>query len=121
MMMYILNGPATLIICIIGMLLNGLTIYILSTVVFSRKFVTITPYNKSSANIYETVDGTCSPRPRLISPANMKKVRRSRIFVYLLWLMYCDIVLLACSVFKFSIPILINDYGSNYMKTIPFW
>ena len=118
MIVYILNGPAILIICIIGLLLNGLTIYILSAVVFSRKFVTITQCNKSSVD--GDVDGTC-PRPRLISPANMKKVRRPRIFVYLLWLMYCDIVLLACSVFNFSIPILINDYGNNYMKTIPFW
>ena len=118
--MDILNGPIMLIFCFVGSILNFYAIFVLSSAVFPRKtFKTVRIYNSTSFRQREnSVRSLISQRE---NPITIMENRRSRIFIYLLWLTACDSFLLVCSIFNFSIPILINDYGSVYMKTIPFW
>jgi hypothetical protein len=119
-MLDVLNGPIMLIFCFVGSILNFYAIYVLSSAVFPRKtFTALCIY--SSINFHRKDDGILSPSSQRESVIIRKENRRSRIFIYLLWLTACDSFLLVCSIFNFSMPILVNDYGSVYMKTIPFW
>ena len=114
-MWYILNGPVILIICIFGSILNIYAIYVLSTEVFPGK--SSFKLNCSHSNFNLKNSNASAPENPLVN----KRIRRSRIFIYLIWLTGCDAFLLICSIFNFSIPILINDDGNYYMRSVPFW
>ena len=117
-MWYILNGPVILIICILGSILNIYAIYVLSTEVFPSKGSFKLYCNYSNCNLKNSKNSYASEQG---STLVIKRIRRSRISIYLLWLTGCDAFLLICSIFNFSIPILINDYENYYMRYIPFW
>ena len=120
----ILNGPIMLIICLIGSILNFYAIYVLSVAVFPKQtFATVYVQNANFVRRHDSFENsalsqTTSHRESAIT---RKTNRRSRIFIYLLWLTACDSFLLICSIFNFSIPLIINDYGFVFMKSIPIW
>src|SRR3569623_1359078 len=119
-MEYILNGPVILIICIIGSILNIFAIYVLATQVFPTRGL-FKMDSRYSINTLRMKKSRGSRVYRTESPCISKKIRRSRIFTHLIWLTGCDADLLICSIFNFSIPILINTNGNVYMRSIPYW
>ena len=118
-MLDILNGQIMLIICFVGSILNFYAIYVLSVAVFPRKTFTTVYTQPNSTYVHRKDESVLSPTSH--RSFTKRKNRRSRIFIFLLWLTACDSFLLIFSIFNFSIPLLISDYGSIYIKSIPFW
>jgi hypothetical protein len=120
--LYFLNGPLLLLICLIGIFFNIIAIYVLCTAVFPSRVPSRSQLTNSHSllkSIYEMDESVTKKNPTI--NIRMKKTQRSRISIYLLWLTGCDIALLICSIFNFSVPFFIDDSGNVYMKTISFW
>lgn len=114
-MWYLLNGPIILIVSIFGSLLNLYAIYALAIVVFPIRTA------KNSTIIVRFDGNSFQSKGYIDSPIIKRKSKRSRIFIHLAWLTGCDVFLLVCSIFNFSIPVLIDNDGNFYMKTMPIW
>lgn len=120
-----LNGPLIFSTCIFGTLFNLFALYLLIFVKIQRKNSTKTneKIRLLSISIYTDQPSNYIEKLELhkLEKAQTKKIRKPRIFMYFLWIIGCDIVLLCSSLLNFSVPTLLDCFSSKYALTLPYW
>lgn len=124
---FILNGPIILITSIIGIVLNIYTIFILRSIGLASRDT------KQRKNPVRFSTAQNSPQVMLHPPLFRQKSatlsleaeliftrKLPRAFIYLFWLITCDIWLLLFAILNFSVPV-IGESFKKITNLLPIW
>jgi hypothetical protein len=117
---YLLYGPIMLATISIGVFFNLLSIYLLLYKKESNQ-PNITLNNASpDVVLKKLVLHSHADLWRQRFQAQIKK-KRPRIYIYLLWITWCDTVLLVCALMNFALPTMLDSFAGFYAVLMPIW